>query len=851
MLFRAGPNWVTDYFLRRGWLVRRPRLRRRWDGWNMPATVAAQCAEHLERRVLLSNIVVNSTSGGLNYASTVTVGDLNPTTKAVTLRDAVNAVNNTGGDQTITFDASIFPTNRLTPTTITLTGGTSVELRDSTGKTTIKGPGAGQVAVSGNNVSTVFVVDANVNAAIYGLTISGGHTSFAGGGIDNGGTLTLQNDIITGNSAGVFGGGIYNDYGGVLAITGSTLSHNSAGSGSGTNGSGYGGGFLNFGSVTVTASTLSNNSAGTDGGGFCNGGPGNNGADSVTVTDSTFSSNFTGNNGGGFYNYYNGVVSITGSTFSGNSAVNSAVPVSGGGFYNDYNGTVTVASSTFSGNSAAVGGGFCNNGGSVTVIDSTMSDNSASQQGGGFFTNYYYHDGHLAVAVTVTGSTFFGNSAGQYGGGFVSNYGNVAVTDSTFSSNAALYGGGFYVVSFGYGTVTVTDSTFSGNSAVGGGGCYNDYSGVVFTASTVADNFAINGGGVYNNGYYAALFGTILAGNTVSATNATSSDWYGSAADTSSSYNLIGDGTNTGLTSGGANHNIVGDTSHPVDPHLAPLANNGGPTQTMALLAGSPAINTGYAFNDPISGLPITTDQRGDPFSRVVGGTADIGAFEVQVSDLVDKSPVKTVNATEGKSTGNVVLATFTDGNPSASASAFAGTTANWGGALVGTPTVSVQLVSRSATVSTWNVVGKATYADAGTFNVTVTVHDTDGNPLVTAKTSFKVADAPLTNTTSSATRTAHRGQSTGTVVLATFTDANPYATASDFAGTTVNWGGALVGTPTFSVQLVSRSATASLWKVVGSAVYANTGLFTVTVTVNDVDGSTITSKKTWFLVIV
>lgn len=222
--------------------------------------------------------------------------------------------------------------------------------------------------------------------------------------------------------------------------------------------------------------------------------------------------------------------------------------------------------------------------------------------------------------------------------------------------------------------------------------------------------------------------------------------------------------------------------------------------------------------------------------------------------DLVDKSPVKTVSATEGKSTGNVVLATFTDAIRSASASAFAGTTVNWGGTLVGTPTVSVQLVSRSATVSTWKVVGSATYLDAGTFHVTVTVHGTHASTLVSSNTTFNVADATLTDTTPSSMNIAHRGRSTGNVVLATFTDANPYATAADFA-VNVNWGGALVGTSTVSVQLVSRSKTASYWKVVGNATYANLGVYAVTVTVNDIDGSTTNNKrfgipKTWFRVL-
>src|SRR5262249_25071850 len=96
-------------------------------------------------------------------------------------------------------------------------------------------------------------------------------------------------------------------------------------------------------------------------------------------------------------------------------------------------------------------------------------------------------------------------------------------------------------------------------------------------------------------------------------------------ANAASSYSLIGVGTNSGLT-GGVNDNIVGTPTAPVDPHLAALADNGGPTQTMALLGGSAAINAGS--NVLVAGL--TTDQRGAGFSRIAGGTVDIGAFEIQ-----------------------------------------------------------------------------------------------------------------------------------------------------------------------------------------------------------------------------
>ena len=108
------------------------------------------------------------------------------------------------------------------------------------------------------------------------------------------------------------------------------------------------------------------------------------------------------------------------------------------------------------------------------------------------------------------------------------------------------------------------------------------------------------------------------------------------------------------------------------DPKLGPLQDNGGPTQTMALLAGSPAIDKGdntLVPIDPSTGLPFTTDQRG--FARIVNGAVDIGAYEDQV-DVT--TPANAQTATVG-SVATINLGSFADSaiNPGNSSVVVAG----------------------------------------------------------------------------------------------------------------------------------------------------------------------------------
>jgi hypothetical protein len=160
-------------------------------------------------------------------------------------------------------------------------------------------------------------------------------------------------------------------------------------------------------------------------------------------------------------------------------------------------------------------------------------------------------------------------------------------------------GGGIYIHD-PTGPVTLTNVTLTGNEAGGGrgGGLY------VFSGSLVLHN-------------------TLLAGNFRGYSETTRDDVFG-ALTSGGDYNLIGDGTGmTGLING-VNGNQVGSPAHPIDPLLGPLDDNGGPTRTHALLPGSPALDAGN------NAYASDWDQRGPGFRRIVNGTIDIGAFEVQ-----------------------------------------------------------------------------------------------------------------------------------------------------------------------------------------------------------------------------
>ena len=239
------------------------------------------------------------------------------------------------------------------------------------------------------------------------------------------------------------------------------------------------------------------------------------------------------------------------------------------------------------------------------------------------------------ATLTLQNLTIANGNTGGNGGG-VLNAGTLIVTNSTFTANQAGSGGAISNASGGAGTVTITGSTFSGNTATNGGAIYNSGNAVTITNSTFTGNSATAGGAILGDGGLITLRNVTISGNSAVGSgggifdgidnseahnsiiaNNTPTNCGGSAIDSiPSSYNLIGDAS-CGISGTG---NLIN-----TNPLLAALASNGGPTQTMALNAGSPAINTG---SPNLAGIDIcaTVDQRGTV--RPQGTRCDIGAFE-------------------------------------------------------------------------------------------------------------------------------------------------------------------------------------------------------------------------------
>jgi hypothetical protein len=258
--------------------------------------------------------------------------------------------------------------------------------------------------------------------------------------------------------------------------------------------------------------------------------------------------------------------------------------------------------------------------GPITISGLTIKG-GASTIGGGINCNISDSTGTL----TLNGCTITGNAAQNdgsqsgLGGGIYNQNKTLIVNNSTISSNLSdTDGGGIY--GGGLNTLTITNCTISNNSAGGYGGGVSGTS-VAVTSSTIAYNSAATGGGIKGNSSFSTIRDTIVAKNTASTSGPDLSGPFNSQG-----YNLIGNTAGTSI-SGSTTEDIIN-----VDPLLDVLQDNGGPTPTIALLPGSPAIDQGASFG------VIFSDQRGvnrpldfPNIANAVGGNgSDIGAFEAE-----------------------------------------------------------------------------------------------------------------------------------------------------------------------------------------------------------------------------
>jgi len=249
-------------------------------------------------------------------------------------------------------------------------------------------------------------------------------------------------------------------------------------------------------------------------------------------------------------------------------------------------------------------------------------------------------DGGLTVTVadlTITGGNGF------FGGGIsAAPPGTLTVIGSTITGNRAAFGGG---ISNG-GVLTVVNSTISGNTATFGGGGITNHAGQTLTvdASTITGNSAGLGGGVVSDG-------TVTLENALVAANPSGGNCFSDGVLTDAGYNLDDDGM-CGLSS--VNHSLS-NTNPLLDP--VGLKDNGGPTPTIALLPGSPAID---AIPPSVNGCgtTLTTDQR--EVTRPQGSGCDIGAFELlatTVTVAIDIKPGGFPNAINPASNGTIPVA--------------------------------------------------------------------------------------------------------------------------------------------------------------------------------------------------
>jgi hypothetical protein len=282
-------------------------------------------------------------------------------------------------------------------------------------------------------------------------------------------------------------------------------------------------------------------------------------------------------------------------------------------------GSVHISNTTVSGNTAYDGGGgayFYSEGESqapVEIRNSTISNNTAGDWGGGLYI------GGFLNTFSVFNSTISGNTAGDEGGGINFNgyYGLVLIQDTITNNTAATYGG-LYIPGGGEVPAAAAKSAEHGEAKAHRAGKQRNEKAAASKAGKQKGPKAAATSRYADDGETKAV-ATIIAGNV--------------GVDVGPASTVHSDHSLFGTVAAGTTIDDLGGTLIGANPNLGPLQNNGGPTQTHALLSGSAAIDTGLTVEPAFPGNQY--DQRGPTFFRIENGVSDIGAYEVQVEEVI------------------------------------------------------------------------------------------------------------------------------------------------------------------------------------------------------------------------
>lgn len=300
--------------------------------------------------------------------------------------------------------------------------------------------------------------------------------------------------------------------------------------------------------------------------------------------------------------------------------------------------TVTVDGVTITGGQAMGSGGGISSGGTLTLRNSTVTGNEAD----GYTTCVDPPECTMQFAQPGTGGGIYSSGSLTIMNSTVSD--NIATPGSAASVTGSAWGGGIYSIQS---ALRIVNSTVAGNSAQGGigfgagGGIFTvaaSGSALELASATIAANTAsggagqghAQGGNVYLDENNGTLLSVVKDSIVADGTGDSGAENCAGGTLTSAGYNLE-DHNQCGF---GAAGDQVSKNAH-----LGQLHNNGGPTDTVALLSGSPAINGGSPQGcKDLANAPIATDQR--DVTRPQGSRCDIGAFEFRLVTLAGKPRV-------------------------------------------------------------------------------------------------------------------------------------------------------------------------------------------------------------------